>query len=310
VARTDQELQGEEVTPTAKVVRPKPHLLPRSALGISALVLFFALGAASSGAVLYAYYEYRQEANEDLMEQYAQDFDDRLTTAVATVEATRDESTEAVRSELGPLRQLAASGETVRTLIEKVSPSVWFVSTLAPDGSASVGSAFVVFSDPQESFLLASYRTVEAATRIPGPAVELSKGADRIGASVVSWDPEHDLALLSVPRAGLPRLNWKAESAPLGERLFGLTGLGVQGAAATQGTVVDVSAEGIQHDTPVGTHFQGGPLVTSDGEVVAIASLSYAPYNFASNSVYFAPGIRMSCLRVLRCPDGAPPTVR
>ena len=46
------------------------RLLPRSVLGITALILAAALGAAFSGAVLYAYYEYRLDTNETSIDKY------------------------------------------------------------------------------------------------------------------------------------------------------------------------------------------------------------------------------------------------
>jgi S1-C subfamily serine protease len=71
----------------------------------------------------------------------------------------------------------------------------------------------------------------------------------------------------------------------------------------SQGSVADVSANGIQHDAAVGQSFQGGPLVNSKGELLGVASRSYAPLGFASDGVFFAPPIRAACDKVLRCPD-------
>ena len=52
--------------------------------------------------------------------------------------------------------------------------------------------------------------------------------------------------------------------------------------------------------------FQGGPLINSKGDVVAVASRAYAPLGFTSDGVYFSVPIRSSCDRVLRCPSGEP----
>jgi S1-C subfamily serine protease len=188
--------------------------------------------------------------------------------------------------------------------MKKVSPSVWFVSTLAEDGSPAVGSAFVVFSDAEESFLLTSFETVRAATRRPGPTIELRKGDEKLNADLVTWEEARDLALVSVKRGNLPRLEWSSSDpvADPGERLFAVSGLGAQGGSVSQGLVTDISSAGLQHDAPVGVHFQGGPLVNSNGQVVAIASRAYAPLGFRSDAVWFAPPIRSACDKVLRCP--------
>jgi S1-C subfamily serine protease len=283
------------------------RLLPRSILGITALILSAAIGAAFSGAVLYAYYEYRLDTNESSIDKYVNGFDKRLETATKIIAKERDDARSAVKKELEPLRQIAASGETISNLRKKVEPSVWFVATLAEDGSPSVGSAFVVFADGDESFLLTSFTTVRAATRRPAPTIEVRKGDERLPGTLVTWEEGRDLALVSVKRGNLPRLEWSSNDPIVdpGERVFAVSGLGSEGASVTQGLVSDVSSAGIQHDTPVGMQFQGGPLVTSNGEVVGIASRAYAPLGFRSETVWFAPSIRTACDKVLRCPGGS-----
>ena len=85
-----------------------------------------------------------------------------------------------------------------------------------------------------------------------------------------------------------------------------MSGLGGAGAAITQGFVADLSAPALQHTAAVGTQFQGGPLVNSKGEVLAVASRTYAPLGFTTDQVTFAAPVRMSCEKVLKCPNGDP----
>ena len=275
------------------------RLLPRSVLGISALILAASLGAAFSGAILYAYYAYRLDRGVE----YASTFDERLDTAVKIIDTEQEQARAAVRAELEPLQRLGATGETLERLIEKVAPATFFVSTLDEDGAPSVGSGFVVFSDAEQSFVLTSYATVSAATRAPGPEVRLRKGDEELVADMVGWEQGRDLALLSIPRGGIERVPW-AQRATTGERVFSVSGLGGAGGSASQGLVGDVSAAGIQHDTPVGVQFQGGPLVNASGEVVGITSRTYAPLGFPPDDVYFAPAITDACIELLVCPDG------
>jgi S1-C subfamily serine protease len=281
-------------------------VLPRSVLGITALILAAALGAAFSGAVLYAYYEYRLDTNNTSIDKYVNGFDTRLNTAVKIIDKERDDARSAVKQELEPLRQLAASGATIDQLLQKVSPSVYFVATQGEDGSPSAGSAFVVFADANQSFLLTSFTTVRAATHRPGPAIELRKGDEHLTADLVTWEEGRDLALLSVKRGNLPRLPWSTADPVVdpGERVFAVSGLGARGASVTQGLVSDVSGAGIQHDAAVGPQFQGGPLVTSNGEVVGVLSRTFAPLGFTPDAVWFAPPIKAACDKVLRCPSG------
>lgn len=295
--------------PAAPKRRPpdwQGRLLPRSVLGITALILAAALGAAFSGAVLYAYYEYRLDTNTNSIDKYVNGFDKRLDTAVKIIDKERDDARSSVKQELEPLRQLAASGETIDELLKKVSPSVWFVATQAEDGSPSAGSAFVVFADGDTSFLLTSFQTVRAATRRPAPAIEIRKGDEKLTADLVTWEEARDLALISVKRGNLPRLEWSTADPVVdpGERVFAVSGLGSRGGSVTQGLVTDISGAGIQHDATVGVQFQGGPLVTSNGEVVGVASRTFAPLGFAPDAVWFAPPIQAACDKVLRCPSG------
>lgn len=282
----------------------KDRLLPKSVLGITALILAASLGAAFSGAVLYAYYEFRLDRSDSKAEQFAATFKDELDKAVKTIQSERDSAKQSVRDELKPLEQLAATGQTLEKLRKDISPSVFFVSTLAEDGSPSVGSAFVVFSDADQSFLLTSYATVRAATQSPGPPIKVRQGSDEIDARIQSVDPDKDLALLAINRGNVKRLPW-ADGNPIigiGDRVFAVSGLGAGGGAVSQGLVGDLSSVGIQHDAPIGPQLQGAPLVNSNGEVVGVASRAYAPLGFAPDAVWFSPLIKSACEKVLQCP--------
>ncbi|MEO7836521.1 MAG: S1C family serine protease, partial [Acidimicrobiales bacterium] len=114
------------------------------------------------------------------------------------------------------------------------------------------------------------------------------------------------LALLVLAKGSVPRLRFAdREPAPrTGERIFVVSGLGGAGGAITQGFVADVSGAGLQHDAAVGQAFQGGPVISSDGAVLAIASRAYAPLGFTSDGAYFAPLVRAACEKVLKCPGG------
>jgi S1-C subfamily serine protease len=111
---------------------------------------------------------------------------------------------------------------------------------------------------------------------------------------------------VSVQKPSLPAIPWAGTDAPvrIGDRVFVVSGLGTAGGSISQGFVAGVSAEGIQHDSPVGAQFQGGPLVDSDGNVLGVASRSYSPLGFNPQAVFFGVPIRSSCSQVIRCPDG------
>jgi S1-C subfamily serine protease len=288
--------------------RWRQRLMPKTALGISMIILAAAVGSAFSGAVLYAYYDYRLNKNEDEVERFVKGFDTRFKRAQDIIAFESATAQNQIREQLKPLEQLTALGGTLERILLKVSPSLWFVHTLDENGGASVGTAFVVASDDQQAYMVTSYTTVRAATRAPGPDVMVRQGAEDIKATLWTWQEDKDLALVVIPKANAPRLKW-AEGAPpirTGERVFAMSGLGGAGGAITQGLVADISAPAVQHTAPVGTQFQGGPLVNSNGEVIAVASRTYAPLGFTSAEVPFAVPVRMSCEQVLKCPNGPP----
>jgi S1-C subfamily serine protease len=300
----------EDVTETASrpatgggVIRRN---LPTTALGMAVLLFLMSIASAFTGAILYAYYDYRLGKTERKITTFETGFGAAQDKALGRIDKERDDAVGQVKDQLNDLEKFAASGATLTGVLNKAKPSVWFVQTLDASGQPSVGSAFVVFSDDQQSFLLTSYSTVQASTAKPGPDITLKKDNDTVKATLTSWDPANDLALLTVDRPSLPSLSWAPDSPSpqIGDRVFVVSGLGGAGGAVTQGFVAGVSAEGIQHDAPVGASFQGGPLLNSAGQVLAVASRSYSPLGFAPGAVFFGVPIRTSCSKVIRCPSG------
>lgn len=274
---------------------------------MSVLILSAALGAAFSGTVLYAYYDYRLTKTENAFDKLRSSIGDELKKASDTLAAEREDAKGQIRKELEPLQKVAAEGNTLIALQKKAAPSVWFVKTLDEAGQPSVGSAFVVASDNQQTFLLCSYNTVRAATHQPGPSVVVNQGdgGDQ-KVTLWTWQPEVDLALLILPKGNSPALPWATNNPPThtGDRVFAMSGLGTAGGAIDQGFVADVSSDGIQHDAAIGPAFQGGPLLSSNGEILGMSSRAYSPRGFSSDGVFFAVPIRDACVRVLKCPSG------
>ena len=279
----------------------RARVLPRTTRGLVALLLAFSVGAAFSGAVLYSYYEFKKDRTEDRVNSFIAGFDQRFDNAIKTIEAESQNARAEIQKELEPLRKTRAEGQTLEALVKKLEPSLFFVSTMDEAGQPSVGSAFAVASDGQQTLALTSYTTVKAATRQPGPPVKVRKGNEEVRATLWTWHEERDLALLVLARGNVPTVPFGRKELRLGERVFAVSGLGGAGGSVSQGFVADLSASGILHDASVGQAFQGGPLVDSEGAVLGVASRSYAPLGFASTEVFFAPPIRAACERVLTC---------
>ncbi|HLI54060.1 MAG TPA: serine protease [Acidimicrobiales bacterium] len=293
--------------PTTRRGMFRYRVLPRSVLGVSMLILSFAVGAGFSGVVLYSYYQYKQNQADSrvnaLVEGYKAQFakaESDLSAAVAAAKADIAEQVKAAQAlQAGPA-QLAA-------LVKQMAPSVFFVTTQDANGQPSVGTAFAVSSSASQTLLLTSYTTVSAATRAPGPAIYVQHdNGQKTRVTVRSWDPQYDLALLVLPRGGVPALS-AAPSSPApspGDRVFAVSGLGSAGASLAQGSVVDVSAEGLAVDAQIGSAFQGGPVVNQSGEVIAVGSRTYSPLGFSSTGVWYVPYVEAACQQVLSCPGG------
>jgi S1-C subfamily serine protease len=271
---------------------------------MAAVVLAAAFGAAFSGAILYSYYEYRLQKTNDRVNTLINTYQKEFQSASGDLANQANQAKAQIDSALGPLNAL--SGTALQNLDKKVAPSLFFVSTLDQNGQPAVGTAFAIASDSNQTLLLTSYTTIVAATKKPGPPVTVRQGGSTTTVQVYNWDPATDLALILLPKGNTPSLQPAPESPgpQIGDRLFSVAGIGSLGAEATQGTISDVSASGVQHTAPVGPAFQGGPMVNAEGQVVAVASRGYTPLNFQTDSVWFAPMIRAACSRVLTCPNG------
>jgi S1-C subfamily serine protease len=275
-------------------------------LGIACLILALAVGAGFSGVVLFSYYQYKLNQTNDRVNTLISGYKKQFTNAESDLAAATAAAKANIQNQLKVLQQFKAGPATLAALIKQVAPSVYFVHTLGTNGESSVGTAFVVSSNTTQSLLLTSYATVKAATINPGPTVYIQRGNTSTPVTVRSWDPEHDLALLVLPQGSLRALP-VAPSSPApqpGDSVYAVSGLGSAGASISQGTVIDVSASGLTENAAIGPAFQGGPLLNQAGDVVGVASLAYAPYNFTSSGVWFAPYVQAACNQVLSCPSG------
>jgi S1-C subfamily serine protease len=281
--------------------KPKMRLLPRSVLGTSMLILAAGIGAAISGTGLYMNYAYRRDVSDAQVKGLR-------TTISKGVEAVNAEGTNArfrIQQELEPLLRQAAIGDTLVEILRDAQPSLWSVRTFDEAGQATVGTAFVVASDAEKSFLLTSLSVVRASVVRPGPDILLQQDKTQAKATLWSWQEDKDIALLIVPTGNLPKIQWaKSDSTKVGTQVFAVSGFGTAGGAVTNGFIADVSTSGVQHSAALGTAFRGGPLLDGTGKVVAVLSKTYSPFGFASDGVWFAPPVTAACDKVLKCPNG------
>jgi S1-C subfamily serine protease len=268
------------------------------------MLIFALVGVAfgASGAFWWAHFNTQvSELRSD-----TQDFETRSQSASADIEKQKNDATDQINAALEPLKDSLAATKTVQEA-STYSTAVYQVSSLDDQGRPSVGTAFAVITSEDETLMLTSYNTVRAATVNPGPGITLSKGGEQLPASVVNWDPANDMALLRVQKGSLTVLDWAGDdvlSKALGTSVFPVSGTGGAGATITSGLLIDQSTAGFQHTAPLGTDFQGGPVINGDGKVLGMASLAYLPLGYDNGQIHFSPPISAACSRVLNCTGG------
>src|SRR4030088_767469 len=85
--------------------RLRDRILPRSVLGLSALILAAALGAAFSGTVLYRYYDYRLNKAQPAPNPFKANFSKEFKAPQDQIKARREDAKAQVRKELEPLQK-------------------------------------------------------------------------------------------------------------------------------------------------------------------------------------------------------------
>ena len=97
----------------------RDRLLPRSVLGMTMLLLMASLGAAFSGTVLYAYYEYRLNKNEQRVTTFINRFDKQFQGALNAIKTEREDAKNQIKRQLEPLQKVAAEGTTLDSLSQE-----------------------------------------------------------------------------------------------------------------------------------------------------------------------------------------------
>lgn len=265
------------------------------------LFIFLIAGIAFGASAVFWWAHFNSEV--DAIRTETSSFTGQVETAAGAIETQRTDALIEINTALDDLSRLTGATTAVITAGEHAE-SVWTMVTLDEDGVASVGSAFVVANEEDRSLLLTSLDSVRAATADPGPDITLHNGDQQLSADLWSWDEGRDLALLVVDDPSLPVLEWAGEDEAanaLGSGVYALGGMGADGAAASPGLVIDQSTVGIQHTAPVGTAYRGGPIMSGEGLVLAIASTTYSPLGFDPGSILFAVPISAACESVLSC---------
>ena len=108
------------------------RILPRTAIGISVVILSFALGASLAGVVLYTNYEYRLTQNQDKVSALTNGIPTQVKNATDALKAQEADAENLINQEIAPLKSVLATGQTVQQLVTKVAPAVYASPFTAP----------------------------------------------------------------------------------------------------------------------------------------------------------------------------------
>ncbi|MGF1662106.1 MAG: S1C family serine protease [Kineosporiaceae bacterium] len=198
--------------------------------------------------------------------------------------AAGDDGAGAPERDRGAGAAAPAPDGSLPAVVDDVLPGVVSIEVTTPVGVGS-GSGFVI--DGDEGLVLTNNHVVGAAADGAGDITVLFDDGSQVGAEIVGREASYDLAVLQVPRSGLPELAFAdSDSVAVGQSVLAVGApLGLE-STVTSGIVSalnrPVAAGGggeetafinaIQTDAAINPGNSGGPLVDLDGRVVGINS--------------------------------------
>jgi S1-C subfamily serine protease len=183
------------------------------------------------------------------------------------------------------------------------SAGVYAVTATHPGGEVRVASAFTVFSNSAESFLITSYALVDDGRQGALDAVEVFLPDGTVTAPVHSFDADRDLSVLILSGGPLPVSEWRPveERVQRGDAVYAVGVAGPNTPTVLEGRVAGVSDLAFVPNLPLNDFMAGGPLVDGGGRVIAISSQHYAPFGDVEGDLVYAPPIRMVCEVLIDC---------
>ena len=180
---------------------------------------------------------------------------------------------------------------------------VYSLSATHAGGEVRVASAFTVFSNRNETFLISNYAAVATQDGGAVDTVEVFLPEQTVTVPVYSVDRERDLSVLVADGGPLPVLPWRPADEPvrLGDAIYALGVAGANTPAILAGQVAGASDQAIVPNLPLNAFLAGGPLVDGSGRVVGVASQDYAPFGVVEGSLVYAPPIRGVCEVLIDC---------
>lgn len=198
-----------------------------------------------------------------------------------------------------------AASTTIKSTVQKVSPSVVSVNVTIP-GGGDTGSGSIYKTDTNSSYIVTNNHVIDAAATGTGTiTVEMDNG-DTYPATLVGRDPIYDLAVLKISIGNQPVLplgdsasisigdSAIAFGSPLGLSRTVTSGIisSINRPVITGSTGSEAYIDAIQTDAAINPGNSGGPLTDSQGRMIginsAIASLGSSSSTSGSIGLGFA----------------------
>ena len=254
------------------------------------------LGATTIGGLAVLYYAQQVRDLEETTAAARRQLDE----AVEDVRTAADDAQEDIDKQVAEARDEFSRRSPVQV---PADAGIYAVSAEHPDGSTRVASAFTVFSNEQETFLVTTYTVAALEDGEALPAVNVFLPQQTVALRVHNVDVERDLAVLVADGGPLPVLQWRPvdEQVRRGDAIYAIGVAGPGTPTVVEGTVAGISETAIVPNVPLNSFLEGGPLIDASGHVVAVASQAYAPVGDVPGTLRDAPPIRLICERLIDC---------
>lgn len=172
-----------------------------------------------------------------------------------------------------PLAQAQAQLPTPREIAASAHASLLMIRALDASGDTmGLGTGFLVSPD---GMFITNYHVIEGAARLE---VNLLEGGRWTEVSLVSANPENDLALMQIPARGLHALKLGSDATmEVGDKVYVMGNPLGMGGTFTDGMVSGKRPlEGVamlQISAPISPGSSGGPVMNERGEVIGVATL-------------------------------------
>ncbi|MEK6273810.1 MAG: S1C family serine protease [Actinomycetota bacterium] len=252
---------------------------------MKALVALVLIATVAGGG--WGYRHERDQRREDVARLEAQ-----LKTVKRNLSGARNQNAILAARIRGVTRRALKAKLSRTALAARVKKSVFTVTA-----SLDEGTGFIAWVKGNSTYVLTANHVVVLSVDRGDYGVRVHRGTTVWLGRIVKTDPDHDLALIRIPRRiGAPLWQRPVYAPPLvGDELL-LVGspLGYEG-SVTSGLVGRVARDEIQTDAAAYPGISGGPAVDADGRVVGVL-VSGEAENFN-----FAVPINQACIRLRHC---------